>query len=130
VEKPHINLMPNIEDISKKFTPIYFFGVIFMLLMFYIMFNGLVSNHNVKELKNQINTIQENVDGIYKENEKIDKKIDGFKSVIIQIDKDITKNNTKIDNLKQYEKDTKDSFRTYDANMWERYFADRYANKD
>jgi uncharacterized protein YoxC len=122
--------MPNIEDISKKFTPIYFFGVIFMLLMFYIMFNGLVSNHNVKELKNQINTIQENVDGIYKENEKIDKKIDGFKSVIIQIDKDITKNNTKIDNLKQYEKDTKDSFRTYDANMWERYFADRYANKD
>jgi uncharacterized protein YoxC len=121
--------MPNIEDISKKFTPIYFFGVIFMLLMFYIMFNGLVSNHNVKELKNQINTIQENVDGIYKENEKIDKKIDGFKSVIIQIDKDITKNNTKIDNLKQYEKDTKDSFRTYDANMWERYFADRYADK-
>jgi septal ring factor EnvC (AmiA/AmiB activator) len=122
--------MPNIEDISKKFTPIYFFGVIFMLLLFYIMFNGLVSNHNVKDLKNQINTIQENVDGIYKENEKIDKKIDGFKSVIIQIDKDITKNNTKIDNLKQYEKDTKDSFRTYDANMWERYFADRYANKD
>jgi hypothetical protein len=58
--------MPNIEDISKKFTPIYFFGVIFMLLLFYIMFNGLVSNHNVKELKNEINTIQENVDGIYK----------------------------------------------------------------
>jgi uncharacterized protein YoxC len=122
--------MPNIEDISKKFTPIYFFGVIFMLLLFYIMFNGLVSNHNVKDLKNQINTIQENVDGIYKENEKIDKKIDGFKSVITQIDKDITINNTKIDNLKKYEKDTKDSFRTYDANMWERYFADRYANKD
>jgi hypothetical protein len=122
--------MPNIEDISKKFTPIYFFGVIFMLLLFYIMFNGLVSNHNVKDLKNQINTIQENVDGIYKENEKIDKKIDGFKSVITQIDKDITINNTKIDNLKKYEKDTKDSFRTYDADMWERYFADRYANKD
>ena len=121
--------MPNIEDISKKFTPIYFFGVIFMLLLFYIMFNGLVSNHNVKELKNQINTIQENVDGIYKENEKIDKKIDGFKSVITQIDKDITINNTKIDNLKKYEKDTKDSFRTYDADMWERYFADRYADK-
>jgi uncharacterized coiled-coil DUF342 family protein len=93
------------------------------------MFNGLVSNHNVKELKNQINTIQENVDGIYKENEKIDKKIDGFKSVITQIDKDITINNTKIDNLKKYEKDTKDSFRTYDADMWERYFADRYADK-
>ena len=122
--------MPNIEDISKKFTPIYFFGVIFMLLLFYIMFNGYVGNNNVKELKNQIKTIQENVDGIYKENEKIDKKIDGFKSVIIQIDKDITKNNTKIDNLKQYEKDTKDSFNTYDANMWERYFADRYSNKD
>jgi len=122
--------MPNIEDISKKFTPIYFFGVIFMLLLFYIMFNGYVGNNNVKELKNQIKTIQENVDGIYKENEKIDKKIDGFKSVIIQIDKDITKNNTKIDNLKQYEKDTKDSFNTYDANMWERYFADRYSNKE
>ena len=121
--------MPNIEDISKKFTPIYFFGVIFMVLLFYIMFNGLVSNHNVKELKNQINTIQENVDGIYKENEKIDKKIDGFKSVITQIDKDITINNTKIDNLKKYEKDTKDSFRTYDTDMWERYFADRYADK-
>ena len=121
--------MLNIQDISKKFTPIYFFGVIFMLLLFYIMFNGLVSNHNVKDLKNQINTIQENVDGIYKENEKIDKKIDGFKSVITQIDKDITINNTKIDNLKKYEKDTKDSFRTYDTDMWERYFADRYADK-
>jgi len=122
--------MPNIEDISKKFTPIYFFGVIFMLLLFYIMFNGYVGNNNVMELNKQINTIQENVDGIYKENEKIDKKIDGFKSVIIQIDKSITKNNTKIDNLKQYEKDTKDSFNSYDANMWERYFAERYANKD
>lgn len=121
--------MPNIEDISKKFTPIYFFGVIFMLLLFYIMFNGLVSNHNVKELKNEINTIQENVDGIYKENQKIEKKIDGFKSVITQIDKDITINNKKIDNLKKYEKDTKDSFRSYDADMWERYFADRYADK-
>jgi uncharacterized coiled-coil DUF342 family protein len=94
------------------------------------MFNGYVGNNNVKELNKQINTIQENVDGIYKENEKIDKKIDGFKSVIIQIDKSITKNNTKIDNLKQYEKDTKDSFNTYDANMWERYFADRYSNKE
>lgn len=122
--------MNNIQDISKKFTPIYFFGVIFMLLLFYIMFNGLVSNHNVRDLKNQINTIQENVDGIYKENEKIDKKIDGFKSVITQIDKDITINNTKIDNLKKYEKDTKDSFRTYDTDMWERYFADRYADKE
>jgi cell division protein FtsB len=122
--------MPNIEDISKKFTPIYFFGVIFMLLLFYIMFNGYVGINNVKELNKQINTIQENVDGIYKENEKIDKKIDGFKSVIIQIDKSITKNNTKIDNLKQYEKDTKDSFNTYDANMWERYLADRYSNKE
>lgn len=122
--------MPNIEDISKKFTPIYFFGVIFMLLLFYIMFNGLVSNHNVKELKNQINAIQENIDGIYEKNEKIDKKIDGFKSEIKQIDKDITINNTKIDNLKKYEKDTKDSFRTYDADMWERYFTDRYAGKE
>ena len=122
--------MANIQDISKKFTPIYFFGVIFMFLLFYIMFNGYVSNRNVKDLKNQISTIQENVDGIYKENEKIDKKIDGFKSVIIQIDKSITKNNTKIDNLKQYEKDTKDSFNSYDANMWERYFADRYSNKE
>lgn len=121
--------MNNIEEISKKFTPIYFFGVIFMLLLFYIMFNGLVSNHNVKELKNQINTIQENVDGIYEKNEKIDKKIDGFKSVITKIDKDITINNTKIDNLKKYEKNTKDSFRTYDADMWERYFADRYTDK-
>lgn len=122
--------MTNIQDISKKFTPIYFFGVIFMLLLFYIMFNGYVGNYNAKELNKQINTIQKNIDGIYKENEKIDKKIDGFKSVIIKIDKGITKNNTKIDKLKQYEKDTKDSFNTYDANMWERYFADRYAKKD
>jgi septal ring factor EnvC (AmiA/AmiB activator) len=122
--------MYNIEDISKKFTPIYFFGVIFMILLFYIMFNGYVSNHNVKEINNQIKTIQQNVDNIYKKNEKIDNKIDGFKTEITQIDNDVIKNNTKIDNLKQYEKDTKYSFRTYDAIMWERYFSDRYTNKD
>lgn len=122
--------MNNIEEISKKFTPIYFFGVIFMMLMFYIMFNGYVANDNVKYLKEKISTIQDNVDSIYKKNEQIEKKFDGFNKEIKKIDNHITNNNIKIDNLKNYEKEKQDSFNSYDSNMWERFFADRYKEQE
>lgn len=122
--------MNNIEEISKKFTPIYFFGVIFIVLMFYVMFNGYVANDNVKYLKEKISTIQDNVDSIYKKNEQIEKKFDGFNKEIKKIDNHITNNNIKIDNLKNYEKEKQDSFNSYDSNMWERFFADRYKEQE
>ena len=117
------------EELSKKFTPIYFLCIIIMILMFYILFNGSVANSNVDYLKEKIESIENNVDVIYKDNKKIDKKIDAFKISIEKIDKSIIINNTKIDKLKQYEKDKQNSFLSYDARMWERYFSDRYKNK-
>jgi hypothetical protein len=55
------------------------------------------------------------------------KKIDSFNIGIQRINEAVNTNNIKIDNLKKNEKIQIDNFKSYDARMWEQYFADRYA---
>jgi hypothetical protein len=57
-------------------------------------------------------------------------KIDTFNTRIKQIHQVVNINNTKIENLKKYEKDKQNSFKSYDARMWEQFFADRYGKKN
>jgi septal ring factor EnvC (AmiA/AmiB activator) len=69
------------------------------------------------------------IDSIYKKNINLDKKIDQINSEMKALDNSISANNKKIDKLKQNEKSQIDSFKQYDAGMWEKYFSNRYSKK-
>ena len=78
-------------------------------------------------IKNEISNLKDDVKGIYKTENAMNQKIDTFNSGIKRINDAVNTNNIKIDNLKKNEKIQIDNFKSYDARMWEQYFADRYA---
>jgi hypothetical protein len=84
----------------------------------------------VNYIKKEIIGLKKDVKAIYESKDALDKKIDTFNTRIKRIHEAVNINNTKIENLKKYEKTQIDKFKSYDARMWERYFADRYANKN
>lgn len=119
--------------ISKKIT----FIVILCALIIGVLLMGLYiksqyfnsDSNKVNDLRKNILILKEGIEKINKENEIIDKKIDSLKTNVDTIHKKININNKKLENLDKYEKDKKNSFRSYDADMWERYFTDRYSTK-
>ena len=101
--------------------------------MFCFQVFNLFSNGNevqkVNYIKKEITNLKDEVEAIHESEKALDKKIDTFNLEIKNIHEAVTINNTKIENLKKYEKVQIDKFKSYDARMWEQYFADRYAKK-
>ena len=100
--------------------------LVFALQVFTLFNNGNEVN-KVNYIKKEINSLKDEVGNIYKSEKALDKKIDTFNIRISQIHEAVKINNGKIDNLKKNGKIQIDNFRSYDALMWERYFADRYS---
>ena len=99
------------------------------IVLFFVIINFVftfMGNSKVHYIQNQIKEIKEEVHQIEIENKSLDTKFDNFNNQIKDIDNNIEKNNQSINNLKQDEKTTIDSFRNYTPNEWEKYFADRY----
>ena len=107
--------------------------MIMICLVFCLQVFNLFSNENealkVNYIKKEINKLKDDVNEIYKSEKALDKKIDTFNLQIKNIHEAVTINNTKIDNLKKYEKVQINKFKSYDARMWEQYFTERYAKK-
>ena len=103
-------------------------GLILCFQLFSLLSNGR-ETLKVNYIKEEISKLKEDVDEIYKTEKALDKKIDTFNMQIKNIHKAVNINNTKIENLKRDEKIEIDKFKSYDANMWERYFTDRYSKK-
>ena len=93
------------------------------------LFSNSTESVKVDYIKKEINGLKDDVNEIHKAEKALDKKIDTFNYEIKNIHEAVTINNTKIENLKKYEKVQNDKFKSYDARMWEKYFADRYASK-
>jgi hypothetical protein len=122
--------MENVKNaLSNKMTLL----MIMICLVFSFQVFNLFSNGTeaikVDYIKKEINGLKDDVNEIYKSEKALDKKIDTFNYEIKNIHEAVTINNTKIENLKKYEKVQIDKFKSYDARMWEKYFADRYASK-
>jgi seryl-tRNA synthetase len=122
--------MENVKNVlSNKMTLL----MIMICLVFSFQVFNLFSNGTeavkVDYIKKEINGLKDDVNEIYKSEKALDKKIDTFNYEIKNIHEAVTINNTKIENLKKYEKVQIDKFKSYDARMWEKYFADRYASK-
>lgn len=102
------------------------FCFVFCLQVFTLFDNGSEIK-KVNYIKKEITALKDDVNNIYKTEKALDKKIDTFNARIDQIHKAVNINNSKIENLKKYEKTQIDNFKSYDAIMWQRFFADRYA---
>ena len=110
-------------------------SLIFILTIILVIFNIFqligTSNFNKKtnDLRFEIKELKTGISKINDDTKKIDKKVDSINGLIVIKNKNIDKNNIKIDNLKKYEKSKIDSFDNYTPSMWEKYFTDRYKSK-
>lgn len=121
--------MENLKNaLSNKMTLL----ILMMCLVFCFQVFNLFSNGNevqkVNYIKKEITNLKDEINSIHESEKALDKKIDTFNTRIQRIHEAVTINNIKIENLKRYEKTQIDKFKSYDARMWEKYFADRYKN--
>jgi seryl-tRNA synthetase len=103
-------------------------GLLLVFQLYNVVGNGREAL-KVNYIKEEISKLKEDVDEIYKTEKALDKKIDTFNLEIKNVHNAVNINNTKIENLKRDEKIQIDKFKSYDADMWERYFTDRYSKK-
>ena len=102
-------------------------GLLLVFQMFSVIGKGKEAL-KVNYIKEEIQGLKDEVNEIYKSEKALDKKIDTFNTRIKNIHEAVTINNIKIENLKKYEKVQVDNFKSYDARMYEEYFAERYSN--
>jgi len=122
--------MENLKNaLSNKMTLL----LLMVCLIFCFQLFNLFSNGNevqkVNYIKKEITNLKDEVEAIYESEKALDKKIDTFNLQIKNIHEAVTINNTKIENLKKYEKVQIDNLKSYNARMYEQYFTDRYSKK-
>jgi seryl-tRNA synthetase len=122
--------MENLKNVLSNKINLLLILVVLVLCsqLFALLSNGREAL-KVNYIKKEITDLKSDIEQIYKSEKALDKKIDTFNLQIKNIHEAVTINNTKIENLKRYEKVQIDKFKSYDARMWEKYFADRYAKK-
>ncbi len=122
--------MENVKNVlSNKMTLLMIMICLVFCFQVFNLFSNGTESVKVDYIKKEINGLKDDVNEIHKSEKALDKKIDTFNYQIKNIHEAVTINNTKIENLKKYEKVQNDKFKSYDARMWEKYFADRYASK-
>lgn len=115
------------KDTKKNYLLILVVFVIFLILLNIVQFNyAKYSFDNSDFIKNEVKEIKSDIQKYSEENEKLSKKIAEYEKMLIKIDSNISRNNKNIDILKNKTNEKINSFKSYDAVMWERYFADRY----
>jgi seryl-tRNA synthetase len=103
-------------------------GFLLVFQLYNVVGNGREAL-KVNYIKEEISNLKDEVEEIHKSEKALDKKIDTFNLEIKNVHQAVNINNTKIENLKRDEKIQIDKFKSYDADMWERYFTDRYSKK-
>ena len=123
-----LTLMLNFEKDTKK-------GYIVLILLFTIFL--IICNivqlmfinqtfQNSDYLKNEVVKIQSDIKKYQSENKLILEKIKEYEKDIVKIDSNISRNKKNIDILKNKYNEKINDFKSYDARMWEKFFADRY----
>jgi septal ring factor EnvC (AmiA/AmiB activator) len=120
--------MLNFEKDTKK-------GYLVMILLFAIVLiiinvsQFMFVNETFKNsdyLKKEIVKIEASIKKYQSENKLLLEKIKEHEEAIVKIDSNIGINNQDIDKLKNKTNEKINSFKHYDARMWEQYFANRY----
>lgn len=116
----------NVDTQNTKFNLV-FLGIIVLLLL--SLTNNLFStfiNEDSKYLKKEIIKIEKQINEYQLENKKIIEKNKELEKAIIKVDSNISRNNKNIDKLKIKTNEKINNFKSYDARMWEDFFANRY----
>lgn len=100
--------------------------IVVILMLLVNNFFNIKDSDKIDYLKDEIKKVNINIEQVYKENKQLKNQISDFKDEISNIDRGVSINNNKIENLKIYEKKQTNSFATYGNSEWEKYFADRY----
>lgn len=121
------------EDLKKFLSNrinllLIFVGIFLVFQMFSVIGNGKEAL-KINYIKEEIQGLKDEVNDIYESEKALDKKIDTFNIEIKNVHEEVIINNTKIENLKKYEKVQIDNLKSYDASMYEQYFAERYSDK-
>lgn len=115
---------------KNTFKKIVFISCIFAFL--FMIANVLqlaflrVNNESSKYLEKEVKNIKVEIEKYRQQNEKLQKDLIKYDYLLLKIDSGISKNNKKIDKLKLSTDEKINSFKSYDARMWERFFTDRY----
>ena len=84
------------------------------------------SNNDSEYLKKEFKNLKSEIQSYKDENKKLTEKLVEYEKILVKIDTNISRNNKKIDILKSSTNEKINSFKSYDAVMWEKFFADRY----
>lgn len=117
-------------DLKKQDFKEDFFVFSICLILVIVSLNAIfefISNEDAKYLKQEVVNIKKEIKQYEEQNKKLSDKIVQYEDFLVKIDSSISVNNKKIDNLKKSTNEKINSFKSYDARMWEKYFADRYA---
>jgi hypothetical protein len=121
-------IMLNFEkDTKKNYIILLVIFVIFLIILNLFQFNySKYGFDNSNFIKNEVKEIKSDIEKYEKENKKLNEKLVEYQNILIKIDSNIATNNQKIDILKNNTNEKINSFKSYDARMWEKFFTDRY----
>ena len=104
--------------------------IIIIILLFSGAFDFLSNNQTIENseyIKKEMSEIKQSINKYESENKKLTSKVLYYEKILLKIDSSISVNEKKIDNIKSSTNEKINSFKSYDARMWEKFFADRYA---
>lgn len=104
-------------------------AVVLVLVLVFFIYKDYVISEKLEKLQKEMEQIDAEIKKIDLANAKIDGKVESYKDNFSAVERNINNNNIKIDRLIKDGKDKKDNFVSYNANMWERYFTDRYEER-
>lgn len=126
MEKLTLMLNFNPENYKSQFNLIFLGLLVLVCLSLMNGFFNTWSNNDSEFLKKEFKSLKLEIKSYKDENKKLTEKLVEYEKILVKIDTNISKNNKKIDNLKIQTNEKINSFKSYDARMWEKFFADRY----
>lgn len=118
--------MLNYNSTNFKLNTVLFGLLGLVVLMIVSNLFSVFINDNSKYLKQEVKAIKSEIKNYKEQNEKLNQKLADYEKILVKIDTNISINNKKIDKLKLETNEKINSFKSYDARMWEKFFADRY----
>jgi len=118
-----------VQKLNAKFNLVLILAILLVGCFIYFGIESKVNSKKLEKIQNEIEKIDKSIVKIDVANAKIDGKMIGFENQIIEIDKKIENNDKKIDIIIKDGKSKKDSFRNYNATMYEVFFTERYKER-
>ena len=116
----------NPDNYKSQFNLIFLGLLVLVCLSLMNGFFNTWSNNDSEYLKKEFQNLKSEIKSYKDDNKKLSEKLVEYEKILVKIDTNISINNKKIDILKSSTNEKINNFKSYDARMWEKFFADRY----